>query len=73
MELTMPEIDLDQIREIVSDLDEMDREVVKIQRRIRLARQQIQIAIGDRKPKVQQLKDWTSADGKRFDLSKYRE
>jgi len=65
-------IDVEQIRELMTDLDEADKSLVLLQRRVRMIKRDLLIAIGDRKPVVQRIDAMTNPDGSKTDLKKYR-
>lgn len=65
--------DRENIRELVSDLETIDKDLDLMKRRVKMIKRDLLIAIGDRKPVVQNITEMIAGDGSRVDLSKYRE
>lgn len=65
-------VDIEQIRQVISDLDQIDRDLDLLKKRLRLVKRDLLIASGERKPVVQRINEYTTPDGKKHDLAKYK-
>ena len=64
--------DVEQIRRAVSDIDEEIKQLDLHKRRLALVRRDLLIAIGDKRPILEKIDEYTGAGGKKIDLRRYR-